>query len=71
MNTQEALFDIEISFLQLEFAIKLLSYCKLGRIERPAEEFDTNHIVVDQNLASQQEISTRNKTLKRLQAFQF
>lgn len=44
MTIEDALKDIEISFLQLEFAMKLLSYCELGKID--ALEFDTDHEVV-------------------------
>ena len=33
---REAVEDVEIGFRQLEFAIKLLSYCELGKIN-PAE----------------------------------
>ena len=43
MTLEEALSDVKISFLQVEFSIKLLSYCKLEKIN-PAD-FDTNHIV--------------------------
>jgi hypothetical protein len=40
---REAIEDVEIGFRQLEFAIKLLSYCELGKMN-PAE-FDTDHLV--------------------------
>jgi hypothetical protein len=40
---REAIEDVEIGFRQLEFAIKLLSYIELGKIN-PAE-FDTDHLV--------------------------
>ena len=40
----EALEDIEIAFRQLEFAIKLLSFCELGHIDPSA--FDTDHLVI-------------------------
>ncbi len=43
MTLNEALEDVEIAFLQLEFAIKLLSYCELKKID--PSEFDTDHIV--------------------------
>lgn len=43
MTLIEALKDVEIAFLQLEFAIKLLSYCELEKID--PLEFDTDHIV--------------------------
>jgi hypothetical protein len=43
-KVSEALEDVEISFRQLEFAIKLLSFCELGRIN--PTEFDTDHLVV-------------------------
>jgi hypothetical protein len=44
MEFQEALEDIEIAFRQLEFAIKLLSFCELSSIN-PAD-FDTDHVVL-------------------------
>ena len=40
---REAIDDVEIGFRQLEFAIKLLSYIELGKIN-PAD-FDTDHLV--------------------------
>jgi hypothetical protein len=40
---REAIEDVEIGFRQLEFAIKLLSYCELDKIN-PAE-FDSDHLV--------------------------
>jgi hypothetical protein len=40
---EDALLDVEIAFRQLEFAIRLLSYCELDHIA-PAD-FDTDHIV--------------------------
>jgi hypothetical protein len=40
---REVIEDVEIGFRQLEFAIKLLSYCELGKI--PPAEFDTDHLV--------------------------
>ena len=40
----EALTDIKIAFIQVEFSIKLLSYCELKKIN-PAE-FDTEQIVL-------------------------
>ncbi len=43
MGLREALEDVEIGFRQLEFAIKLLSYCELENI-KPAD-FDTDHLV--------------------------
>ena len=43
MTLNEALEDVEIAFLQLEFAIKLLSYCELEKID--PTEFDTDHTV--------------------------
>lgn len=39
----DALLDVEIAFRQLEFAIRLLSYCELDHIA-PAD-FDTDHVV--------------------------
>lgn len=44
MTLTETLEDIEIAFLQLEFAIKLLSYCELRKIK--PSEFDTDHVVL-------------------------
>ena len=44
MTLEEALLDVEIAFLQVEFSIKLLSYCERGKIN-PAD-FDTNHTVL-------------------------
>jgi hypothetical protein len=44
MEIHEALEDIEIVFRQLEFAIKLLSFCELGNID--PKEFDTDHVVL-------------------------
>lgn len=41
---QDALDDVAIAFRQLEFAIKLLSFCELGNIA--PSDFDTDHIVV-------------------------
>jgi hypothetical protein len=43
LKMREAIQDVEIGFRQLEFAIKLLSYIELGKIN-PAE-FDTDHLV--------------------------
>jgi hypothetical protein len=40
----DALEDIEIEFRQLEFTIKLLSFCELGHIDPSA--FDTDHLVM-------------------------
>lgn len=40
---RNALEDIEIAFRQIEFTIKLLSYCELGKMS--PEEFDTDHSV--------------------------
>lgn len=39
----EAIEDVEIAFRQLEFAIKLLSYIELGKIN--SADFDTDHLV--------------------------
>ena len=44
MTLDEALTDINIAFLQVEFSIKLLSYCELVKIN-PAE-FDEEQIVL-------------------------
>jgi len=43
MEIGDALEDVRIAFLQLEFAIKLLSFSELGHIEPAA--FDTDHLV--------------------------
>jgi hypothetical protein len=40
---REAIEDVEIGFRQLEFAIKLLSFRELGRID--PREFDSDHLV--------------------------
>ena len=44
MTLDDALVDVDIAFLQVEFSIKLLSYCELEKID-PAE-LDTNQIVL-------------------------
>lgn len=44
MEIHEALEDIEITFRQLEFAVKLLSFCELGNMDPKA--FDTDHVVL-------------------------
>ena len=44
MTIQDALYDVDIAFRQLEFAIKLLSFCELGNIK--PSDFDTDHIVL-------------------------
>ena len=44
ITLDEALTDINIAFLQVEFSIKLLSYCELEKIN-PAE-FDAEQIVL-------------------------
>jgi hypothetical protein len=43
MALRETLEDVEIGFRQLEFAIKLLSFCELEKIDPAA--FDTEHLV--------------------------
>ena len=43
MTLLDALTDVEIAFLQVEFSIKLLSYCELEHID--PLEFDTDHLV--------------------------
>jgi hypothetical protein len=43
MGIRDALEDVEIGFRQLEFTIKLLSFCELGNISPSA--FDTDHLV--------------------------
>ena len=40
MTLGEALEDIDIAFLQLEFSLKLLTFCELGKID--PVEFDTD-----------------------------
>src|SRR5947209_19216585 len=40
----EALEDVEIGFRQLEFTIKLLSFCELQHIK--PSDFDTDHLVL-------------------------
>jgi hypothetical protein len=42
MTIKDALEDIEIGFRQLEFAIRMLTYCELGNIK--PSDFDTAHI---------------------------
>ena len=44
MTLNEALEDIEIAFPQVEFVIKLLSYCELEKID--ALEFDTDTVLL-------------------------
>lgn len=44
MDINDALEDIEIAFRQLEFTIKLLSFCELGNIN--PKDFDTDHLVM-------------------------
>ena len=44
MTLDDALTDVKIAFLQVEFSIKLLSYCELEKIS--IAEFDTDHIVL-------------------------
>lgn len=44
MNLTHALEDVRIAFLQLEFAIKMLTHCELGKID--PNVFDTDHIVL-------------------------
>jgi hypothetical protein len=43
MRPQDALTDLDLAFRQLEFTIKLLSFCELGQID--PSEFDTDHFV--------------------------
>lgn len=43
MTFSDALEDIRVAFKQLEFAIKLLSYCELGKLL--PSDFDTDHLV--------------------------
>ena len=44
MSIQDALVDVDIAFRQLEFTIKLLSFCELGHIN--PSDFDTDHLVM-------------------------
>lgn len=44
VTLEEALIDVEIAFLQVEFSLKLLSYCEREKIN--LADFDTNHIVL-------------------------
>lgn len=44
MELHDALEDVDIAFKQLEFTIKLLSYCESEKIK--PEDFDTHHLVV-------------------------
>jgi hypothetical protein len=44
MKLKNALDDVDIVFRQLEFAIKLLSYCELGSIQ--PSDFDTDHLII-------------------------
>ncbi len=44
MKLKNALEDVEIAFRQLEFAIKLLSFCELGHIS--PSDFDIDHHVM-------------------------
>ena len=43
VNLHEALQDVEIAFWQLEFSIKLLTFCELKKLA--PSEFDTDHFV--------------------------
>ncbi len=43
MTVSEVLQDIDLAFRQLEFSIRLLSYCGLGKLK--PEEFDDDHFV--------------------------
>jgi hypothetical protein len=43
VQMREAIEDVEIGFRQLEFAIKLLSFRELGKIN--PREFDSDHLV--------------------------
>ena len=44
MKLKTALDDVEIAFRQLEFTIKLLSFCELGNVK--PSDFDTDHLVL-------------------------
>ena len=44
IKLKDALADVDIAFRQLEFAIKLLSYCELGNMK--PSDFDTDHVVL-------------------------
>jgi hypothetical protein len=43
MTIREALEDVEIAFRQFEFAVKLLTFCELKKID--PSDFDTGHLV--------------------------
>jgi hypothetical protein len=43
MTCQDAVEDVQIAFRQLEFSMKLLSFCELGKLT--AADFGTDHIV--------------------------
>lgn len=44
MNFTDALEDVRLAKLQLEFSIKLLSYCELDKMD--PQEFDTDHLIL-------------------------
>jgi hypothetical protein len=43
VKIDEALADVDTAFRQLEFAIKLLSYCELDHVK--PSDFDTDHLI--------------------------
>ena len=43
-DSRDALVDVDIGFRQLEFTIKLLTFCELGHI--CPSDFDTDHLVM-------------------------
>ncbi|MBJ6802773.1 hypothetical protein [Geomonas propionica] len=47
MTINDALEDVKIAFLQVEYAIKMLSYCEGGKID--TSEFDTDHTILLEN----------------------
>ena len=44
MTLEEALTDVKIAFLQVEFAVKLHSYCEFDKVNLP--EFDKDEIIL-------------------------
>ena len=44
MTLDEALCDVKIAFLQIEFAVKLHSFCELKKVD--LSEFDTDEIIL-------------------------
>ena len=44
MNFTDALEDVRLAKLQLEFSIRLLSYCELDKMD--PQKFDTDHLIL-------------------------